>query len=288
MARYSFITLIVLLSCAFTFGQFNIPEINKLKDVKLLESNNFDVQRLLFDFKSDGWDATEHEQHFDTENYSIDIYYSSGDCSEDNEIWKATEWKVTRIEIERNEPLKVKDLGFDFQKFKKEQRSVEESKHFIYSDKEKGIAFDVDEENGEVENIILLPSKTSNTQRCDTDEAKEYFDYESWFGNKQLKDRHLSGDIDVPPNITELTLSENEIPLLRFDKRIQVSAVAVDPEYDVLTYNYIVSGGRIIGSGPKVLWDLQGLATGTYTITAGVDDGCGVCGKTMTKTVNIR
>ena len=61
----------------------------------------------------------------------------------------------------------------------------------------------------------------------------------------------------------------------------------MDPENDVLTYNYTVSGGRIVGTGANVSWDLSGLCPGTYTIVAGVDDGCGLCGKTQTKTVNV-
>jgi hypothetical protein len=68
----------------------------------------------------------------------------------------------------------------------------------------------------------------------------------------------------------------------------QVTTTAVDPENDVLTYNYTVSGGRIVGTGANVSWDLTGAAPGTYTITAGVDDGCGVCGQTQTRTITVR
>jgi hypothetical protein len=48
-----------------------------------------------------------------------------------------------------------------------------------------------------------------------------------------------------------------------------------------------VSGGRIVGTGANVSWDVSGLAPGTYTITAGVDDGCGLCGQTKTETITI-
>jgi len=61
----------------------------------------------------------------------------------------------------------------------------------------------------------------------------------------------------------------------------------VDPEGDILTYNYTVSAGRIVGTGANVSWDLAGVPPGTYTVTAGVDDGCGICGKTMSQTVSI-
>ncbi|MDQ3179723.1 MAG: hypothetical protein M3Q33_04305 [Acidobacteriota bacterium] len=68
---------------------------------------------------------------------------------------------------------------------------------------------------------------------------------------------------------------------------VSVTTTAVDPENDVLTYNYTVSGGRIVGQGANVTWDLSGATPGTYTITAGVDDGCGVCGKTQTQTITV-
>jgi len=68
---------------------------------------------------------------------------------------------------------------------------------------------------------------------------------------------------------------------------IDVATTAEDAENDVLKYSNTVSGGRIIGSGANVKWDLSGVHPGTYTITAGVDDGCGICGKTETKTVTV-
>src|SRR5688572_10030503 len=68
---------------------------------------------------------------------------------------------------------------------------------------------------------------------------------------------------------------------------IVIRTVAVDPENDVLTYNYTVSGGRIVGTGANVSWDLTGLTPGTYTIVAAVDDGCGLCGQTQTRTVTV-
>lgn len=72
------------------------------------------------------------------------------------------------------------------------------------------------------------------------------------------------------------------------DQTVGVRTAATDPENDVLTYNYTVSGGRIVGQGANVTWDLSGVRPGTYTITAGVDDGCGVCGQTQTKTIEVR
>ena len=72
------------------------------------------------------------------------------------------------------------------------------------------------------------------------------------------------------------------------NRTIGVTTHAVDPENDVLTYHYTVSGGRVIGTTASVQWDLSDAQPGTYTITTGVDDGCGICGKTNTQTITVR
>lgn len=73
----------------------------------------------------------------------------------------------------------------------------------------------------------------------------------------------------------------------RDDQTVNVRTNASDPESDVITYNYTVSGGRVVGQGANVTWDLSGVNTGTYTITVAVDDGCGVCSETKTETVEV-
>ncbi len=101
-------------------------------------------------------------------------------------------------------------------------------------------------------------------------------------------------------NVDELILDENSLvkpcepgttPLEGTkespDMIIDVTTKATDPENDPLTYNYKISAGTIIGKGAKVLWDLSGAEPGTYSITAGVDDGCGLCGRTITKVVEV-
>ncbi|HJZ64091.1 MAG TPA: Ig-like domain-containing protein [Candidatus Acidoferrum sp.] len=50
---------------------------------------------------------------------------------------------------------------------------------------------------------------------------------------------------------------------------------ASDPDNDSLTYSYTATGGTIEGTGPEARWTPSGLAVGTYTATAKVDDGKG-------------
>ncbi len=60
-----------------------------------------------------------------------------------------------------------------------------------------------------------------------------------------------------------------------------------DPENDVLTYNYVVTGGKIIGVGAKVVWDHKDSPAGKYSITVGVDDGPGICGTILTQSITV-
>jgi PKD domain len=52
-----------------------------------------------------------------------------------------------------------------------------------------------------------------------------------------------------------------------------LSAVASDPDGDVLVYTWSVTGGKITGDGRNVTWDLTGARPGTYTATVTVADG---------------
>ena len=105
---------------------------------------------------------------------------------------------------------------------------------------------------------------------------------------------------NIPAKVTGINLSQTTISLgckpgfkstsggCRDDKTVNVRTSASDDENDPLTYNYTVSGGRIVGQGANVSWDLSGVGPGSYTVTAGVDDGCGVCGDTKTATVTVQ
>lgn len=56
---------------------------------------------------------------------------------------------------------------------------------------------------------------------------------------------------------------------------VTVHVNASDPDNDPLTYSYTATGGAVEGSGPDARFNTSGLAEGTYTVTAKVDDGRG-------------
>jgi outer membrane protein OmpA-like peptidoglycan-associated protein len=56
---------------------------------------------------------------------------------------------------------------------------------------------------------------------------------------------------------------------------VAIHVAGSDPDNDPLTYSYTVTGGTVDGTGPDVRWSPAGLAIGTYTVNAKVDDGHG-------------
>lgn len=110
--------------------------------------------------------------------------------------------------------------------------------------------------------------------------------------------RGTEPDINKWANVDDLEIGDTSIKLgcppgytagagCAESTSVSVKTKASDPEGDTLIYSYTVSGGRIVGQGANVSWDLSTVRPGTYTVTASVDDGCGVCGKTQTKTITV-
>ena len=141
---------------------------------------------------------------------------------------------------------------------------------------------------------------------CDKSRAKQLISASRWL-IAPLKEREIISCYFGPvPDVENLILSFTEITASCSSdsdtrncsddiKNIAVFAYAKCEYGCLMTYNYQVSGGKIIqlgeksiGLSEKVLWDLSDVKPGVYTITAAVDDGCGFCGKSMTKTVTVK
>ena len=287
-------SLLSLLILTFPMGvataQSPRDTLKQIQRIKLLEMSRYEVQQILYEYKVS--DRNDHHQRFSNDDVEIDVFYSSGECLDDpaiddsTEMWKVEEWKVTRIEIVPENALKVEDAGVSWKRFKKEQLNRESPTRHVYHDKASGISFDVTEDG--IRGILIFPSRNNVKKLCGDGEsdARAFYSRESWFSAK-LEDR--GGETYCPvPSVDNVELSAREIVGATSDKTVSVITTASDPENDILTYVYKVSAGRIKGSGARVVWDLTGLSAGTYTITAGVDDGCGLCGKTMTKTLVVK
>src|SRR6202022_90928 len=56
---------------------------------------------------------------------------------------------------------------------------------------------------------------------------------------------------------------------------VAIHVNASDADNDPLTYSYTATGGTVDGTGPDVRWNPSGLALGSYTVNALVDDSKG-------------
>ena len=284
MTKFLFSVVLMFLVNGFCIGQYHLPALERAKEIKFLQSGRDDVKSVLHDYNLDY--SSELSDEFSFADTSIEVFYSTGTCDEDeDEIWDVREGRVTRVEIRPNTELQLATLALDLSKFSKEQIYAEVSDALIYHNKETGIAIKVEE--GEIDQFILFPAVNKKTKTCRYKSAKEFVSSMSWFGSKKLEDRQAQSCVNLTANVRDLSLSLDEISALS-SKQITVSVTASDPENDVLTYAYFVSAGKIAGTGAKVVWDLTGVGMGSFTITAGVDDGCGLCGQTKTKTIIIK
>jgi len=60
-----------------------------------------------------------------------------------------------------------------------------------------------------------------------------------------------------------------------FNDPVAIHVTSTDADNDPLTYSYTTTGGTVDGTGADVRWNPSGLAVGSYTINAKVDDGRG-------------
>lgn len=285
--------------CGFALAQKSLPELEIAKEIKLLKSTRSDVKTIMSEFDRDDDGDESYYQEFRSDNAEVIVSYSTGDCSEDAGIRSQPEWSVpkmtaTKIVITFNETTKLKDLGLKLADFKKKLKDedVEDSERYIYYHEKAGIIMLTDE--GEVEKIILHPPKKQIGSLCDNEDNSQILSKKMSFVDSIVNSEPVCIFINNPSNVTNLDLRANGVfgcqneKCLDSKKEISVTTTAIDPENDVLTYNYTVTSGKIIGSGYEIIWDLTGVQPGNYMITASSDDGCGVCGQTESRKILVK
>lgn len=91
--------------------------------------------------------------------------------------------------------------------------------------------------------------------------------------------------LDLDKNaIVEKCICENSGSATPYQVKVSTNAVGTEEE---LIYKYEVTGGRIIGQGANVIWDLSNVKLGDYIITVSVDDGCGFCSEPKNEVVRV-
>lgn len=279
-----FVLLALVAFAEFSFGQYQDRALERARSVKMLTDDREAVRKIFEDFSLDSSDET--SDYFSFGQTQVEVSYSSGECDEaEREVWRVPAEKVVMVEIRDRGGWKRDDLKTSIASFEKEQMYAGAEDQMIYHSKRDGLAIEVVED--EIDRLVLFPSVVMKAKSCESKYAKEFISHKSWFGSKKLEDRFVCDLLNLHANVTGLELSHSEISAVTA-KLVEVRTTAVDPENDILTFNYTVTGGRIIGAGAKVKWDLTGVRSGTYTITAGVDDGAGVIGQTKSMTVVVK
>lgn len=289
--RRSMLVVLVLLFIPFLcFAQTPADVLKQVRQIKPLETTRLEVAQILYRYRRA--DSDDHRDSFEADDIEIEVFYSSGVCSDDEEtedpteMWTAEPSRVTRIEVEFDEGGAPKAAGLDISKFRKEQMYHQNKDSWMYHDRASGWAFTTNH-NG-LRSVLVFPPASKTKLMCrDLTYAHAFYTRKSWFA-EPLEERTGEISCQLGTNVNSLDLSATEISGATSNRQISVRTSATDPENDVLVYAYRVSAGQIKGTGPDVIWDLTGVGPGTYIITAAVDDGCGFCGKTMTMMVVVK
>ncbi len=301
MKKIFAIAFFISAMCVFAFGQKLLPEIEIAREIKLLRSTHKNVLKIMGEFDRDEDDGEEEDDEVNNEIFRSDratvkVSFSTGGCSEDFDafdlpVWNISKQIATKVVVEFHETTTLKDLGMNLSGFKKrlEDEDYEDSEEFIYYDDNAGIMILTDED--EVEKIILHPPKKDIGYLCVNEGNEELLSGEKSFIDVVKDSAYVCRLLNYPTDVTNLDLKPNGVFGCKNEnctdakKEISVSTTAVDKENEVLTYEYFVSGGEIVGSGANVVWDLRNVKPGTYSITASASDGCGICGETKTQYV---
>jgi TIR domain/Carboxypeptidase regulatory-like domain len=147
---------------------------------------------------------------------------------------------------------------------------------------------------------VVFPEATPTPADGEKKEKNVFRKILDWFVGLFRKKKPTTVS-DEPANVTSIKLDKSDVIIacpVGFrprnagadcpdDMSVKVSTSAVNPNPNgELVYSYTVSGGRIVGTGANVVWDLSGVAAGTYNITAAADNGAGF-GATKTETISV-
>ncbi len=152
---FAFLVLFAGLMTAYSQSPSNV--LARAKNITLLQSTRSEVRDLFWDFDSDVSDTPGDADTFSKGDVSVIVHYSSGGCSDYDDIWDIYEGVAIKIEVSTDEPQPAKAFGLSMSTLEKERAYSDAPKSFVFFSKDKSLAIEMDDEK--VQNIILLPSK---------------------------------------------------------------------------------------------------------------------------------
>lgn len=189
---------------------------------------------------------------------TLRVTYSDGP----DHLWGPGTWNVEAgvvlsVEVEYDEGPKLEWLHLDISRLDEAHGGC--IPLVIYSDELNGVDYEVDDEE-RIRSITYGPSAAQRRAYCSSPG-----DYDP------NRPRRIT-DSGSSPMCTGISAERSEISS---GERVVLRANASNPSGEKLDFTWAATGGRIAGSGANVEFDSQGLAPGTYIVTASVGDGYG-------------
>ena len=201
MKKFFILIIIGLAMGNYIFAQSPLVELDKVKEIKLLESTREDAVKLLAADSLDFSDSSDfHYLKFFTNNAVIKISYSSGKCSDESEDWNVLERKITKVVVIPKDSIQIKDVGIDYSKFRREKIWGSIKNDYVYHDKIAGIA--ITTIGDRVETIYFSPLRKDYSLLCDKEEVKKYYSSKKW--NRYSESKNAILDPNYPANVTNL------------------------------------------------------------------------------------
>jgi hypothetical protein len=250
------------------------------QQIVVMKSKKQDVERILGEPRP-GINSSDFMSFYSAKNGGVTVFYSLGLCEPGERAgWNFEKGIVTELDFFPYRFLPFKSLKIDRKKFKK--ALVGDTDDVGYRNEADGIEYIVRE--GKVVMISYFPGTRFSQLECEAINKLP-----------PLKENNDPSDVtDIHLNVSELTkrcaedAGQNSCGDSSMLVAVQIYVNNLS-DRDILSYVYGVSGGKIVGVGEKVTWDLSGVEPGTYKITVGVGKGPWVkSGKSMTKTVIVR
>src|SRR5215203_6685526 len=108
MKKFMFLGVFWFIMCGAVSAQSPLTELDKIKQIKFLESTREDVRRIFAGYKESN--ARVDASNFETKFLRFNIFYSTGNCAAEDEDWNMPEGKVTSIMIFFKKSFKPEDL----------------------------------------------------------------------------------------------------------------------------------------------------------------------------------
>jgi hypothetical protein len=285
MRKLTLCVVLVCLPILAVRAQTFVEDLEKIKQIRLLVDTKAEVDALLtadtgFLFNN----------RYSRLNSHLTVYFSEGHCPNEREHavsendWEVPKGKAVLLVLRPKSEMRIAEAGINYSAFRREkaERSSPFDQVYFFVDKKKGIGISTWDKK--LDSVFLFPSESSNPLLCKQKEVQEYYASDKWV--RRSKSLHAPNNNGIyystPANVVALALDTTDLSRHR---RVRVETTAVDKENEPITYRYVLSGGKIVGDGAKVVWDLAGVAPGTYSIIAGADDGDGAGGKYIKRTI---